>query len=186
MLNLLKFSSCFLFSFIIATPVFSGEIIQSDVSHKDDVYKVAIEMQLNAPSDKVYSLFTDFNDLSHLSENITHSEIIEEDPPEYTVLVKTHNCVLFFCIDLQQTQHVTKFDEGYISVDDIKDQSDFVFANSHWHIHAHQNGTRVTYSSEMKPDFWLPPLIGPWLFKSSLIEETKKMIEQLEKLATNE
>lgn len=186
MLPPLKFSSGFLLCFITTFPVFSGEIIKSDVSHDDGIYNVTIEMQLEAPTEKVYALFTDFDDLSRLSDNITNSDIIEEDPPEYTVLVETHNCVLFFCMDLQQTQQVIELGEGYISVDDIKDQSDFIYANSRWHIRAHEKGTRVSFYSEMKPDFWLPPLIGPWVFKSSLVEETKNMIEQLEKLATHE
>ena len=164
----------------------SGEVIHSEVSLEQGIYKASIEMQINAATDKVYALFTDFNHLSRLSVNIRNSEIIEEDPPEYTVLVETHNCVLFFCIDLQQTQEVIELGDGYISVEDIKGQSDFAFASSHWHIRPYEKGTRVTVYSEIKPDFWLPPILGPWLFKSSLIKETQNMIEQLEKLTTHE
>ena len=75
---------------------------------------------------------------------------------------------------------------SYIAVEDIKGQSDFIYAESHWHIYSHNKGTRVTFNSEMKPGFWLPPLIGPWYFKNSLLQETKDMIQRLEKLATND
>lgn len=177
---------CLLLYFSWVITVFAGEVIHSHVQHEGDTYHASIEMQINAPSKEVYALFTDFNYLSRLSDNITDSHIIEEDPPEYTVLVETHNCVLFFCKDIQQTQQVSELGEGYISVDDVKGQSDFVFASSRWHIRPHKEGTRVSFSSEMKPDFWLPPFLGPWLFKKSLIEETQNMIEQLEKLAAHE
>lgn len=172
--------------FIFAAPVFSGEVIHSHVSHKEGVYKASIEMQIKAPVDKVYALLTDFNYLSRLSDNITDSELVEEDPPEYTVHVETHNCVLFFCKDLKQTQEVLEFDNGYISVEDIKDKSDFVFANTLWHIRAFEEGTRVNFRTEMEPDFWLPPILGPWLFKNKMIEETQIMIERLEQLATDD
>lgn len=182
----LKIISLFFLLLFHSVPVLSGEIINSKVSFDQGVYKASIEMQINAAADKVYALFTDFNHLSRLSVNIRNSEIIDEDPPEYTVLVETHNCVLFFCVDLKQTQEVIELGDGYIVVEDIKDQSDFSLASSHWHIRAFEKGTRVTVYSEMQPDFWLPPIFGPWLFKSSLIEETQNIIEQLEKLAAHE
>lgn len=175
----------FFLSVSYSSVVFSGEVIKSTVSHKKNIYTASLEMHINAPANKVYALFTDYDELSRLSDNITDSEIIDEDPPEYTVIVKTHNCVLFFCIDLKQTQYVLELGEGYIAVEDIKGQSDFIYAESHWHIYPYKKGTRVTFKSEMKPGFWLPPLIGPWYFKKRMLKETKNMIERLEKLATN-
>ena len=165
---------------------YCGEVVKSTVSHKNGVYNASLVMQINAPTDKVYALFTDYDELARLSDNITDSELIDEDPPEYTVIVKTHNCVLFFCKDLTQTQQVLELGEGYIVFEDIKGQSDFIHAESYWHIFAYKKGTRVTFNSEMKPGFWLPPLIGPWYFKKSLLQETKDMIQQLEKLAAND
>jgi len=179
------FGCVFLLSISYNSLVFSGEVIKSAVSHKKDIYSASLEMHINAPASKVYAFFTDYDELSLLSDNITDSEIIDEDHPEYTVIVKTHNCVLFFCKDLKQTQQVLELGDGYIAVKDIKGQSDFIYAESYWHIFSHKKGTRITFKSEMKPDFWLPPLIGPWYFKKRMLKETKNMIERLENLAKN-
>lgn len=181
--KLITFYVCLFFSY--SAGVYCGEVIESTVSHKKGIYTASLVMHINAPTNKVYNLFTAYDDLSRLSDNITDSEIIDEDPPEYTVVVKTHNCVLFFCKDLTQTQQVLELGEGYIAVEDIKGQSDFTYAESHWHIYPYKKGTRVTFKSELKPGFWLPPLIGPWYFKKRMLKETKNMIERLEKLATN-
>jgi len=176
-----------LFSF----SAFCGEVIQSHVSYNKGIYKASFEMQIQAPLTEVYALFTDFNHLSRLSKNITDSLLLEENPPEYIVEVDSHNCILFFCKNLTQTQYVLEFDEGYISVEDIEGiegiegKSDFIFANTVWHIRTFKNGTRVTFSAEMKPDFWLPPVLGPWLFKNKMISDTRKMIERLEQLASD-
>lgn len=186
-INRLYWKSSLLFlSFIFASPVFSGEVIHSHVSHKEGVYKASLKMQIKAPVNKVYALLTDFNYLSRLSDNITDSDLIDDNPPEYIVAIETHTCVLFFCKDLKQTQEVLEFDNGYISVEDIKGESDFVFANTLWHIRAFEDGTRVNFRTEMKPDFWLPPLLGPWLFKNKMLEETQIMIERLEQLANHD
>jgi len=170
----------------ISLPATSGEVITSHVSHNDNVFSASIEMQIDAPADKVYALLTDYKHLPRLNDNIINSDLIEATPPEYIVQIQTHNCVLFFCKDLQQTQKVNEFDAGYISVEDIKGQSDFKSANSYWHIYTHGEGTRVTFSSEMEPDFWLPPLLGAWLFKKRFIKETQKMIQRMEQLASHE
>ncbi len=171
-------------SLFFSSVCYGGEVITSSVSNTNGVYTASLVMQINAPTNKVYALLTDYDALNRLSENITDSELIDEDPPEYTVVVKTRNCVLFFCKSLSQTQQVLELDGGYISVEDIKGKSDFVYAETYWHIFAHEKGTRVTFKSEMKPGFWLPPLIGPWYFKGAIIEEAQMMINRLEKLAT--
>ena len=185
MLNLLlKLLFCLLFTF--TTSVLAGEVIKSHVEFKNNRYIADLEIQIQAPAKKVYSLFTDFDYLSQLSNNITNSELISGEFPEYIVEIETHNCVLFFCKNIKQTQHVIEHGDGYISVEDIKGQSDFESANTFWHIRATDNGTRVTFHADMKPDFWLPPLLGPWLFKKRLIKDTQAMIERLEELATDD
>lgn len=170
-------------SLFLPSVALCGEVIQSHVSDKDGVYTAILVMQIKAPTDKVYALLTDYDELSRLSDNITDSEIINQDPPKYTVVVKTQNCVLFFCKELSQTQQALELGKGFIVVEDIKGQSDFIFAETYWHIFAHEKGTRVTFKSEMKPDFWLPPLLGPWIFQNAIIDEATSMITRLEKLA---
>ena len=185
MLNLLLkvFSSlCLIFN----STLFAGEVIKSHVEFNNGQFVAFLEIQIEAPTTKVYALFTDFDYLSRLSDNITNSELISGEFPEYIVELETHNCILFFCKDIKQTQHVIEQGDGSISVEDIEGQSDFVSANTLWHIRAVDNGTRVTFHSEMKPNFWLPPLLGPWLFKKRLIKDTQAMIERLEELATDD
>lgn len=161
----------------------AGEVLQSHVSHKDGVYDAWLEMQISAAPDKVYALLTDFNNLTKLSDAITQSTLITANPPQYIIIIKTHNCVLFFCKDLQQTQRVLELKDGHIMVEDIKGKSDFIFADTLWQVSPDKKGTLVTFSTTVKPDFWLPPLLGPMLFKSRLLEETQLMIERMELLA---
>ena len=175
-----------IFSLLLTNAVIGGEVINSHVTSAEGRFHATLEMQINASNKKVFALFTDFNHLSRLNDNITESRLIDTNPPEYIVKVHTHNCVLFFCKDIQQTQQVHLFEGGYISVEDIPAQSDFEYAQSYWHIRASGSHTLVSFRSEMKPDFWLPPFLGPWLFKQRMLEETKQMINRLEQLANHD
>lgn len=174
------------FGLLLANSARCGEVINSHVTSREGKFHATLEMQINAPDKKVFALITDFNHLSRLNDNITESRLIDNNPPEYIVRINTHNCVLFFCKDIQQTQQVHLFEDGYISVIDIPAQSDFKYAESYWHIRAAGTHTRVSFRSEMKPGFWLPPFLGPWLFKQRLLEETKQMINRLEQLANHD
>jgi hypothetical protein len=39
---------------------------------------------------------------------------------------------------------------------------------------------------EMEPDFWLPPFVGPWFLKRTLLRGAPAAIEQIEYLAQQE
>jgi hypothetical protein len=44
----------------------------------------------------------------------------------------------------------------------------------------------MSYTAEMVPNFFIPPVIGPWLVKSFLIEEIKATAVEVESLASHE
>ena len=175
------FASSLIF-FIFSFPAFAGEVLQSRISYKKGIFEAWLEMQISAPSEKVYFMLTDFNRLSRLSDRITESRLVSGSSPEYVVEIKSTGCVLFFCKNLQQTQRVIEIGDGHIMVEDIIGKSDFAYADTLWHIRAHEDGTHIAFSTTMKPDFWLPPLLGPWLFKNKLLDETQSMIERIEAL----
>jgi hypothetical protein len=57
---------------------------------------------------------------------------------------------------------------------------------SEWSFTPDGEGTRVTYFMEMEPDFWLPPFVGPWFLKRTLLRGAPAAIDQIEYLAQQE
>lgn len=182
---LIKIASIFCF-ILCSHAALASEVISTHIKYKHKTYYALLEMQLDAPAEVIYRLFTDFNNLGRLSETIIESKLISGQPPDYVVEVKTKGCVAMFCKSLRQTQQVTELGDGHIMVEDIPDKSDFRYASTLWHIRSHEKGTRVSFSSEMTPDFWLPPLLGPWMFKKKMLEETRTMLEKLEVLSKSQ
>jgi hypothetical protein len=64
--------------------------------------------------------------------------------------------------------------------------SDFSYSVEHWQVSAEGEKTRLRYSAEMVPDFFIPPLIGPLLIKSILQKEIQATAIQVEALAGHE
>ena len=140
-------------------------------------------MLIDADAERVRQLLTDYAQLDRLSNSITRSELLESHAPRYRVQVTTDGCVFLFCRELVLMQEVTELDDGYILVTVLPEMSDFAYSRNMWRIRAQKGRTRVTYSSDLVPDFWIPPLIGPALFKNKLLEESREIIENLERLA---
>ena len=65
----------------------------------------------------------------------------------------------------------------------LPERSDFKYAMSEWSIEPEAGGTKVTYRMEMEPDFWLPPFVGPWFLKRTLLHGAPAAIDQIERLA---
>ncbi len=170
----------FIFS---ASAVSAGELLDSSVETDGDHYLIHIEMRIDVPLKMVYHHFTDYANLNKLSESITESEVLYHNPPQYRVRVVTNGCVAFFCREIVQVEDVTELRNGYILVKVLPESSDMAYGKTLWHIRAEGDKTLVTFSSDLVPDFWVPPLIGPMIFKSQLLTETQAVIDGLEQVA---
>lgn len=164
---------------------YTGEVLDSHVGTHENHYLLRIDMLIDADTDRVRQLLTDYAHLDRLSLSITRSEILESNPPNYRIRVTTDGCMLLFCRELVQVQDVTELRDGYILVTVLPEMSDFAYSRNMWRIRPQKNQTRVTYSSDLVPGFWIPPLIGSSLFKHKLLEETRQLIENLEQLANS-
>ncbi len=65
----------------------------------------------------------------------------------------------------------------------IPEHSDLKFGFARWDLESQEGGTRVVYDMKMKPDFWIPPLIGSYLLKRSLTKAGGKAAQRVEDLA---
>jgi len=174
----------FLF-FLLQSIASSGELITSRITLDEDHYLIYVVMDVEADYKKVYQLLTNYDNLHKISESITASEVIYAAHPEYVVQVTTYSCISFICQEVVQLQNTTELSRGYIRVSVVAAESDLDYGENLWHIQPYEGGTRVTFSSDMVPGFWVPPLVGTVLFKSKLLEETYAIIEGLETLANH-
>ncbi len=173
-----------LFVLILSVPagdLHAGEVLRARVSSYQDRYLVHVDMLIRDRPERVYARLTDYAHLDRLSDSIVESRLLYEDPPHYRVRLITSGCVQgLFCQDITQVQEVTELPNGYILVVVIPELSDLKYSRSLWYIRAEGEDTRVTYSSALVPDFWIPPLIGSYIFKTKLLEESLAIIQGLE------
>jgi len=165
--------------------LFAGDIIHSEIRDEGDNYIVQLEMQIDAPTQRVYQLLTDFAHLHQLSDSIVDSEVLARNNNKIRIKVVSRGCVLFFCRTVNQFQTVTELYNGYIMLIDENGKSDFKYGHTLWRVQQIDGGTRVTISADLQPDFWIPPIIGTYLFKKKLLKEGTMLVNNLEQLANH-
>ena len=162
----------------------AGNIITAKVEHTDKQYFISLEIIINADSQRVYKILTDYENLTKLSDGIEDSQLIYSlSDNDHRVMVKTKACVTFFCKTINQVQDVEELPNMVIITTSLPEKSDVDYAHARWKITAEDGLTRINFNSDLKPSFWIPPLIGPPLIERTLRNEALAVINGLEKLA---
>lgn len=181
--NLLLASVCVLW----AVAGMAGKVYMASASHKYGVYLVEVDALVNVSEPRVRELLTDYNNLGKLNPAIEVSEIIKtREPGDYQVLTETEACVWFYCKRIHQVQDVIESYDGSVTATVIPELSDFRNGYARLNLWQEPGGTRVLIRSEVEPDFWIPPLIGPWLIKRKLQSEALETVRNLERVAQQE
>ncbi len=160
-----------------------------DVSRRQDRYRVVADTHLAAPPAAVYKVLLDFDDdrYQRISEIYKESSYLPPDS-DGTPLVYTRveGCLLLYCRSMSRVERLEVVTPQFIRSRTIPERSDFRYSLSEWTFAAEGEGTRVTYLMEMEPSFWLPPFVGPWFLKRTLLRGAPAAIDQIELLAQQE
>jgi hypothetical protein len=179
-LLLIVISACYVTSIRPAT------LRTVDVSRDEDRYRVVADTHLDASPEAVYNVLLDFDGdrYQRISEIYKESSYLPPDndgtPLVYT---RVEGCLLQFCRSMRRVERLEVVTPQFIRSRTVPERSDFKYSLSEWTFVAEGTGTRVTYRMEMEPNFWLPPFVGPWFLKRTLLQGAPDAIDQIELLA---
>ena len=160
-----------------------------DVSRDHDRYRVVADTHLDASPEAIYKVLLDFDDdrYQRISEIYKESSYLPPDgdgtPLVYT---RVEGCLLLYCKSMRRVERLEVVTPKFIRSRTVPERSDFKYTLSEWTFEPEGDGTRVTYLMEMEPNFSLPPFVGPWFLKRTLLRGAPKAIEQIELLAQQE
>jgi uncharacterized protein YndB with AHSA1/START domain len=166
--------------------VLSATLNDVNVTLDHGRYQVTAETHLDAPPSAIYDVLTDFaNDgYAQISEIYKESDYLEPDgdgtPIVYT---RVEGCLLLFCRSMRRVERLEVVQPSFIRATVLPDRSDFKYSLAEWTLEPETGGTRVVYRMEMEPDFWLPPFVGPWFLKRTLLRGAPQAVDRIEELA---
>jgi len=173
-----------------ALPASSAVLHSLDVSKDRGRYELVAETRLEAPARAIFDVLVDYEDgrFGRISSVYKESDYLEP-APDGTPLVYTRveGCFTkFFCKSMRRVERLEVEEPHFIRTTALPEQSDFKFSRSEWTLTPVDGGTEVTYRLSIEPDFWVPPVIGPWLLKRNLERGGARALNRIERLARGE
>jgi hypothetical protein len=174
---------------LVAAAAASTATIESiDVDREDDRYSLHAETWLAASPASIQAVLTDYERFGRISSVYKEYGYLEPQPDGTpTVFTRMEGCILgIFCRSLTRVERLEVNSPTHIRTVALPEASDFKHSVSEWFIEAVDGGTRMVYTLEMVPDFWVPPLIGPPMLERSLKRGGSDAIDRIERLALEE
>ena len=165
---------------------FPATLRDIDVSRDKSRYRVVADTHLAASPESIAKVLLDFDadGYQRISEIYKESSYLPPDT-DGTPLVYTRveGCLIGFCRSMSRVERLEIVTPQFIRSRVVPERSDFKYSLAEWTFEPEDGGTRLTYKMEMEPDFWLPPFVGPWFLKRTLLRGAPTAIDQIESLA---
>lgn len=175
-----------LLSLLLLSQVAAGaaELTDVEVRHDDGRYQLTSRTYFNATQAQLYRVLTNYDLFTKFSSAFAESENREPDaegrPQFYTRL---EGCVMMFCKSYIRYGHLELTPEYDIVAIVDPEASNFKYSRERWQLIPEGEKTLLIYNFEMEPDFWVPPIIGPFVIKRALRSGGDEAVGRIEALA---
>ncbi len=168
----------------LGTPASSAVLDSLDVSRDSGRYELLAEVVMQAPPEAIFEVLTDYDGLGRISSIYKESGYLDpDDDGTPLVFTRVEGCLLFYCMNMRRVERLESRRPHWIRTTALPEHSDFRFSQAEWLLEPDDDGTRVTYRLEMEPDFFVPPVIGPWVLKRRLMAGGARAVDRIERLA---
>ena len=177
--------SLLLVGILVAVTTHASDALVANVSHHSGLYTLELDAWIAASVPQVHQLLTAYDHLERVNPAVKESTIIETYSPDYhRVRTLIEACVAFFCKNLIQVWDVEQQSDHVIVATIVPELSNFHSGKANWALRKDNGGTRLRFTTQLEPSFWVPPLIGPWLIRYKLRSEAVESVGNLERLGS--
>ena len=168
------------------SPLFScvsiaDEIKDLSVTEVDGEYNLRIDAVLDAPARYVYNIITDYKHSYRINPSITEVEILPTNNEELVrVRNKSEHKVGPFTFEIAWVGDIEESRLGELKVTTIPELSSFEAGSATWMIYPKGERTRVLHVSRLKPKFFIPPVIGDYITKNQMKNDTLDTFDRIE------
>jgi hypothetical protein len=176
----------FLFLLLLLLPAATGsaELKHVTVDKVDGHYLMHSETWFATEVEQLYGVLLDYDLSSQFSSVIVEARNVEPDEqgrPQFYTQYKT--CLLFFCMDFVRNGYIETEQNVFIRATGNPETSDFHVSKEYWEFSQDGDGTMLIYDVDLKPKFWIPPVIGPYILKRKLKYGSGNAINRIEAIA---
>jgi hypothetical protein len=168
---------------LIARSGLAMDIEQVQTRFHDGEYQLTMTAMLAAPVSNVESVLRDYAQYPQLDARILSAKILRRlSATQLELMTRINVCFAFLC---RKVERVERVDErpGELLATVIPELSDAERGSTRTQLSAQGDRTRVVYSTQIVPKFWVPALFGRALMLRSLRDATITLFEHIEQRA---
>jgi len=167
-----------------AVQVSAVDIRELEVSEDGGVYQIKLATVIDARAEYVYRVLTDYVHLHRLHPSIIQSDILPS-PGAGIVRIRTRilDCILIFCMELDRVEDISELPPYHVHATIVPSMCNFHSGKADWRIEDMGGHSQLIYEAQMKPDFTVIPLIGPYLVTRKLRDEMASSLGKIECIA---
>jgi hypothetical protein len=173
--------------FVLCGAVQAAELREVSMDKEDGVFRLRSVVWFDARQEPLYAVFLNYDLTEKFSSFVVESRNLGPDENgQRRFFIRNEGCVWFFCKSFERTGVVRHERHTYIRSTAYADQSDFETSVETWTFEAEGAGTRVVYTWQFRPTFWIPPLIGPYVLQHKLERDAIRALNRIEAIARGE
>jgi len=164
----MKITPLLLTLLFLAAPAYAQVSVMVDES-TDGLIAVQVNALIEAPTEVVWEVLTDYEHLAGFVPNMQSSRVVSAPGAPLRVAQKGETDFLVYRFPLEVV-----FEIESVPLQEVKFHA--VSGNLHamegtYRLGAAGKNTRLNYSAHFRPDFWVPPLIGPSIMQAQITRQ---------------
>jgi hypothetical protein len=169
---------------LAAVPARAAEVERLDLTRDGRTYRLDSRFVLGATPEAAWRVLTDYEGLPALNPSIRKTKVVASDgPTRHRLYARVRLCAYIFCKTLDQVQWMTQRSPGLLEAEIDPKESDFEQGSARWELTPDPAGARLALAIEVRPRFWVPPAVGPWLIREALRVQAQRTADGLERRA---
>jgi len=173
---------------LVCTTARAASVGPVQVQRHGDRFHIDMRIVVAAPAVPVFAALQEYRQLPRFNPEVQSVRVIPEVPGRVRLYTVVRSCVLFFCKTLHQWQLMTasaSADGGDLAVQMLPG-GDFKQGDALWRVHPcpQQPADACIHATlDLRPAFWVPPLIGAWIVRQKMQDEAQATGDALQREA---
>lgn len=166
---------------LYAGGLMAAELQSVEFERKEERYIARIKVRLAAPQQEAFAVMQDYQNLKRLNPAVQEARVINLMPGTTRLHTRIRMCISIFCREITQVQDMRSFGLGELNATVLPEQSDLAYGYAYWRFDDCAGETCLLFRAEIDPKFWVPPVIGNWMFRHVLRKEAMTTSEGIER-----
>lgn len=152
-------------------------------SRSGDVLQVEASAELEGSVENAWRVLTDYGRFAEFVPDLQVSRVVSRDRNDVVVEQKGEARLLFYSYPIDVRLAITENPREQVVSRAIA--GNFREMQSTYALEARQGQVFLRYSGRLEPDFYVPPLIGTYLLRTSVESMFRALVEEIERQQKN-